>query len=89
MRSRATALVLGAARALSASSKNGRANTWPSMQRVKEVGYASFNYCAPDVTAVSTRRDVAGSDGELEGAAWAPTSVRIHDGRGRPWSLES
>ena len=88
MRSRATALVLGAARALSASSKNGRASTWPSMQRVKEVGYASFNYCAPDVTAVSTRRDVAGSDGELEGAAWAPTSVRIHDGRGRPWSLE-
>ena len=86
MRSRATALVLGAARALSA--KNGRASTWPSMQRVKEVGYASFNYCAPDVTAVSTRRDVAGSDGELEGAAWAPTSVRIHDGRGRPWSLE-
>ena len=89
MRSRATALVLGAARALSAASrKNGRASTWPSMQRVKEVGYASFNYCAPDVTAVSTRRDVAGSDGELEGAAWAPTSVRIHDGRGRPWSLE-
>ena len=40
------------------------------------------------MTAVSTRRDVAGSDGELEGAAWAPTSVRIHDGRGRPWSLE-
>ena len=89
MRSRATALVLGAARALSASSKkNGRASTWPSMQRVKEVGYASFNYCAPDVTAVSTRRDVAGSDGELEGAAWAPTVVRIHDGRGRPRSLE-
>ena len=80
MRSRATALVLGAARALSA--KNGRASTWPSMQRVKEVGYASFNYCAPDVTAVSTRRDVAGSDGELEGAAWSPTTVRIHDGEG-------
>ena len=58
------------------------------MQRASEPGYASFNYCAPDVTAVSTRRDVAGSDGELEGAAWAPTSVRIHDGRGRPWSLE-
>ena len=58
------------------------------MQRVKEVGYASFNYCAPDVTAVSTRRDGAGSDGELEGAAWSPTVVRIHDGRGRPWSLE-
>ena len=88
MRSRATALVLGAARALSASSKNGRASTWPSMQQVKEVGYASFNYCAPDVTAVSTRRDGAGSDGELEGAAWAPTMVRIHNGRGRRWSLE-
>ena len=58
------------------------------MQQVKEVGYASFNYCAPDVTAVSTRRDGAGSDGELEGAAWSPTVVRIHDGRGRPWSLE-
>ena len=86
MRSRATALVLGAARALSA--KHGRASTWPTMQPAGEVGYASFNYCAPDVTAVSTRRDVAGSDGELEGAAWAPTTVRIHDGRGRPWSLE-
>ena len=86
MRSRATALVLGAARALSAS--HGRASTWPSMARVNEVGYASFNYCAPDVTAVSTRRDGAGSDGELEGAAWAPTVVRIHDGRGRPWSLD-
>jgi hypothetical protein len=58
------------------------------MQQVKEVGYASFNYCAPDVTAVSTRRDGASSDGELEGAAWSPTIVRIHDGRGRPWSLE-
>ena len=86
MRSRATALVLGAARALSA--KNGRASTWPTMQPASEVGYASFNYCAPDVTAVSTRRDGAGSDGELEGAAWSPTVVRIHDGRGRPWSLE-
>ena len=86
MRTRATALVLGAARAMSAS-KNGRASTWPSMQRTNP-GYASFNYCASDVTAVSTRRDVAGSDGELEGAAWAPTVVRIHDGRGRPWSLE-
>ena len=86
MRSRATALVLGAARALSA--KNGRASTWPSMQPASEVGYASFNYCAPDVTAVSTRRDIAGSDGELEGAAWAPTTVRVHDGREQPWSLE-
>jgi len=86
MRSRATALVLGAARALSA--KNGRASTWPTMQPASEVGYASFNYCASDVTAVSTRRDIAGSDGELEGAAWSPTVVRIHDGRGRPWSLE-
>ena len=86
MRRRATALVLGAARALSA--KNGRASTWPTMQRANEVGYASFNYCAQDVTAVSTRRDGTGSDGELEGAAWAPTTVRIHDGRGRPWSLE-
>ena len=86
MRSRATALVLGAARALSA--KHGRASTWPTMQPANEVGYASFNYCAPDVTAVSTRRDGAGSDGELEGAAWSPTVVRIHDGRERPWSLE-
>ena len=86
MRKSAPVLLLCAAHALSAS--HGRASTWPSMQRVKEVGYASFNYCASDVTAVSTRRDVAGSDGELEGAAWSPTTVRIYDGRGRPWSLE-
>ena len=85
MRSSAPVLLLCAAHALSAS--HGRASTSPSMQRVKEVGYASFNYCAPDVTAVSTRRDGAGSDGELEGAEWAPTPVRIHDGRGRPWAL--
>ena len=86
MRSSAPVLLLCAAHALSAS--HGRASTWPTMQPASEVGYASFNYCAPDVTAVSTRRDIAGSDGELEGAAWAPTTVRIHDGRGRPWSLE-
>ena len=47
----------------------------------------SLNYCAADVTAVSTRRDGTGSDGELEGAAWAPTTVRMCDGRGRRWEL--
>ena len=87
MRSRAGALVLGAARALSAS-KNGRASTWPSMQRATRSATHRSTTAPQTWTARVDPATCPGSDGPLEGAAWAPTSVRIHDGRGRPWSLE-
>lgn len=43
--------------------------------------YGQMNYVTPATTLISTRRDLAGSDGVLEGAEFVPTSVNIHNAR--------
>lgn len=40
-----------------------------------------MNYCSPHVTHMQTRRDLGGTDSELEGASWAPTKLKIENGR--------
>jgi hypothetical protein len=42
---------------------------------------SQMNYCASHVTHIQTRRDLTGTDTALEGAAWAPTTVKIHNAR--------
>jgi hypothetical protein len=44
---------------------------------------SQMNYCAPHVTHIQTRRDLGGTDSALEGAAWDPTTVRIHNARAK------
>lgn len=43
--------------------------------------YGVMNYVSPTTRLVSTRRDLAGCDGTLEGAEFVPTTVKIHNGR--------
>ena len=41
--------------------------------------YGQMNYVTPDTQLVSTHRDLAGSDGNLEGATFDPCVVKVHN----------
>ena len=43
--------------------------------------HGMMNYVTPSTTLVSTHRDLAGSDAELQGAEFVPTCVKVHNGR--------
>lgn len=43
--------------------------------------YGQMNYVTPDTQLVSTHRDLAGSDGNLEGATFDPCVVKVHNAR--------
>lgn len=40
-----------------------------------------MNYCSSKVTAVTSRRDLGGTDGALEGAEWVHETVRVRNAR--------
>lgn len=47
-----------------------------------------MNYCADHVTHMQTRRDLGGTDSELEGASWSPCRLHIQNGRRANLSLD-
>ena len=46
-----------------------------------DVVWGNVNYCAHDVTLVTARRDLGGTDSTLEGAKWDIRTVPIKNGR--------
>lgn len=65
-------------------------SSWPKMglppeqlvqQEPEKWVYGSMNYVTPSTELIYTRRDLAGSDGKLEGAEFVPTTVKVHNGR--------
>ena len=46
-----------------------------------DVVWGNMNYCARDVTLVTARRDLGGTDSTLEGAKWDTRTVPIKNGR--------
>jgi len=43
--------------------------------------YGVMNYVSQSTKLISSCRDVAGSEGELQGAEFVPTTVKIHNGQ--------
>ena len=75
-----------------------KAQSWPSMatpskevvpseRRPSGETDAILNYQKSHVTAVASRRDLEGSDSELDGADWDQHHVMIKDGRRAPTPL--
>ncbi|KAJ8599710.1 hypothetical protein CTAYLR_004740 [Chrysophaeum taylorii] len=76
-----------------ASSADCDKSGWPGVARSPEASVewqgseiasvrTALNYVKPHVQSISTRRDVTGSDAELQGAAWDERTVEVTNGRG-------